>query len=50
MIFYVPNNDEINCFVEQKSVTNDRQSFVKLTKYDDIAKRHSATRGTHNMG
>lgn len=42
MIFYVPNNEGIYCYVEQKSVTKDRKSSLKLTKNVDVAGRHGA--------
>lgn len=49
MVFYVPNNDGIYCFVEQILVTKDRQSSLELTKNIDVAGRHGATRSTNKM-
>lgn len=37
MVFNVSNNDGIYCFVEQISVTKDRQYYLKLTKNIDVA-------------
>lgn len=31
MIFYVPIDDGVSCFIEQKSFNKDRQSSLKLT-------------------
>lgn len=49
MVFYVPNNDRIYCFVKQILVTKDRQSSLELTKNIDVAGRHGAKRSTNRM-
>ena len=49
MVFYVPNNDVIYCFVEQILISKDRQSSLELTKNIDVAGRYGATRSTNKM-
>lgn len=46
MIFYAPYNDRMYGFVEQKSVTRDGQSSLKLTKNVDVDGRHCATKSS----
>lgn len=47
MIFYVPNNNGINRFIEQISVTTDTQS--SLTKNVDVAGSHGATKSISSI-
>lgn len=49
MPFYVPNNDEIYCFPEQKTVTKDRQSSLKMTKNVNVTGRNGTTKPTNCM-
>lgn len=46
MLFYVPNNDEIDCFFEQLFI-KDRKLFLKLTKNVNVARRNGATRASN---
>lgn len=47
MIFYVPNNNGINRFIEQISVTTDTQS--SLTKNVDVAGSQGATKSISSI-
>lgn len=48
MIFFLPDNDMMYGFGEQKSVTRDGQSSLKLTKNVDVDVRHCATKSSTN--
>lgn len=44
MIFYVSNYDRIYCFIEQKSITKDKEFLSWFTKNDDVARNHGTKR------
>lgn len=49
MISYVPSFDGIYCFVEQSKSEVNRLSQLKLTKKDDVAGCHGATKNANSM-
>lgn len=49
MTFFASNIDGICCFDEQKSVTKDRESSLKLTKKIDVVERHGEMKSINSM-